>query len=210
MLILPNFNWIEDDGGDRSNPETRTYINGKWKALIASVRTMAPELKLTVDYHVERTEYDWYSDLDYLGDKWWVDVSGSGGSAATTAEMHAAASDKLTTYYLPISQRFGNKPFLFAEIGYYSADTAAQHTYNVYSSEIGDFNAANAAVLSDWDEQARAYEAVLYAFAETPWVQGAYSFGYAYFDFDSKGYSIRSKTAEGILKQIYGEINAAP
>ena len=64
-------------------------------------------------------------------------------------------------------------------------------------------------VVSDWQEQADAYEAVLGAFAETPWVQGCYSFGYAYFDFDCKGYSIRGKTAEEVTKLLYAQINAA-
>jgi hypothetical protein len=50
---------------------------------------------------------------------------------------------------------------------------------------------------------------VLLAFAATPWVQGCYSFGYEYYNLDSKGWSIRGKTAEQILSQIYQEINAS-
>jgi len=206
MLILPNFNWAEDNAETQIDKDTRTYINTKWKALIAAVRAIAPAVKLTTDSHVERPEYDWYGDLDYLGDKWWVSIAAS--SSASVGEMYAAAASELIDKYLPVSQRFGNKPFVFSEVAYYSADTAAQHTYGVYSPQIGDFIPADGTVPSDWDEQARAYEAVLWALAETPWVQGAYSFGYAYFDFDSKSYSIRSKTAEEILKQVYGAINA--
>ena len=69
---------------------------------------------------------------------------------------------------------------------------------------------ADPSVPSDYDEQARAYQAVLLAFAATPWVQGCYSFGYQYFNFDSKSYSVRGKTAEQIMSQIYQQINANP
>jgi hypothetical protein len=199
LLILPNFNWADDTDSAKT-----TYINGKWTSIIAAVKTVYTG-KLTTDYHVERPEYDWYGNLDYLGDKWWLQLAGT--DSDPVAIMYTAAMDKLTTYYQPISVRFANKPFLFAEVAYYSANTSAIQQYAVTSSEIGDFVPAVAVPASDYDEQARAYQATLLAFAETEWVQGCYSFGYAYFDFDSKGYSVRGKTAEEIMSQIYQQLN---
>jgi hypothetical protein len=206
MLILPNFNWAED-GGPNDNATTRTYINGKWTAIIAAVRAVYSG-PLTTDYLVYRpSEYTWYGLLDYLGDKWWVPLATT--DTDTVATMYTAAKDKLVNYYQPISANYGNKPFVFAEVAYYSANTSAMHQYGVYDPELGDFVPAVAVPASDYDEQARAYQATLLAFAETPWVQGCYSFGYAYFDFDSKGYSVRAKTAENIMSQIYQQINDA-
>ncbi len=197
MLIFPNFNWLDD-----TNPVTTTYINQKWKDIVAAVRAEYPAAILTVDYYVDRPEYDWYGDLDYLGDKWWWPVA-TDTAGTNFADMKAMALQLLQDTYLPRYQRF-NKPFIFSELAYYSADSAATQLYGVYAPEISDFEPETPSVLSDWDEQADAYEAVLWAFAETPWVQGVYSFGYSYSDHDSKFYSIRGKTAEEVLKQIYG------
>jgi basic membrane lipoprotein Med (substrate-binding protein (PBP1-ABC) superfamily) len=114
----------------------------------------------------------------------------------------------LETKYQPIYQRF-NKPIVFTEVAYYSADGSATQQFGVYSSEISDFLPETVSVTSDWQEQADAYEAVLQAIAEKPWVQGTYSFGYSFMDHDCKGYSIRAKTAEEVLKSIYAQFNAA-
>jgi len=198
MLILPNFNWQDDD-----NPTSAAYINQKWKNLISEIRTVYSGL-ITIDYCVDRTYYDWYGDLDYLGDKWWWKVADTASASFST--MKAQALQRLQDTYLPRYQRF-NKPIVFAELAFYSADGSATQQYGVSSSEISDFEPENPAVASDWQEQANAYEAVLRAFAETPWVQGAYSFAYAYYDFDSKGYSVRAKTAEEVLKLIYTQFN---
>lgn len=203
LLMLANYNWV-DDGGPTASA-TRAHINTRWKGVIAAVRTIAPSVKLTTDNYTDAPEYDWYGDLDYLGAKWWEPLATT--DKAPVAEMYATATNTLTTRFKPISERFGNKPFIFSEVAYYSANTSAMQHYQVFSPEISDFTAAVAASTSDYDEQARAYQATLMAFANTPWVQGCYSFGYAYFDFDSKGYSIRGKTAEEIMSQIYRQLN---
>ena len=201
MMILGNYNWLDD-----SDPTKTSYISGKWHDIIGPLRS-AYSGKITTDYHVERPNYAWYYELDYLGDKWWVQLTSS--STATIGELYTAAKAELATKYQPLVTKY-SKSIVFSEIAYYSADSSAQQTYDVYSPKIGDFIPEDPSVASDWDEQAMAYEAVLRAFAETPWVQGCYSFGYAYFDFDSKGYSVRGKTAEEIMSQIYQQINTGP
>lgn len=194
MLIFSNFGWL-----DNNNPASAAYINQKWKDIVAAVRAEYPAAILTMDNYEESPEYDWYGDLDYIGDIWvWPVAADTAGT--NFADMKAMARQLLQDRYLPRYQRF-NKPFIFSELHYYSADGSATQQYDDYSP---DFEPETPSVLSDWDEQADAYEAVLWAFAETPWVQGVYSFGYPYFDQDSKSYSIRGKTAEEVLKQIYG------
>lgn len=191
----------------QDEPAMKAYYNAKWKSMVAAVRSIAPSVKLSADLYQDDPAYDWQGDLDYLGDKWWVPLATTDN--ATVSEMYATALDKLKTYYQPISARFSNKPFLFAEVAYHSANSSAMNwlKYPADSPEMDPFRPAVAIPVSDYDEQARAYQALLLAFAATPWVQGAYSFGYQYFDLDEKGYSIRSKTAEEITSQIYQQLN---
>jgi len=203
MLMLANFNFGAD-GGPNDSPAARTYINSKWKGVIAAIRASGYTGRLTIDYFVDRPEYGWYSDLDYLGDKWWWPVATT--QSDTVQSMYNAALAKLASYYLPIENRF-HKPFIFSELAYYSAATSAMQQYQVDAAQINDFLPADPSVDSSYDQQARAYQAVLLALANTPWVQGCYSFGYSYFNFDSKGYSIRAKTAEEVMSQIYKQIN---
>ena len=120
--------------------------------------------------------------------------------------MYDKVIGDLTAYYLPIANRF-HKPVIFHEVAFYSARSSALQTYDVFDPRILQNRPDDPSVLSDYDEQARVYQAVLLAFAATPWVQGCYSFGYEYYTFDSKGFSIRGKTAEQILSQIYKQIN---
>jgi hypothetical protein len=203
LLILGDLYFgVDDRGGPAS-----AYINAKWKSMIAAIRASGYRGKLTSNKIIVLPEYDWYGDLDYLGDKWWWPVATT--DSDTVQNMYDSAKNKLTSYYLPIESRF-NKPVLFTEVAYYSADTSAMQTYNVNSPQIDPNLPADPSVASDYNQQAEAYEAVLLAFAGTPWVQGCYSFGYEYFDLDSKDYSVRGKTAENIMSQIYKQIAPAP
>lgn len=77
MLMLPNFSWLDDN-----NVATATYINGIMTALVADIKTVYSG-KLTSDTLSNRTEYDWFGDLDYIGDIWWVAL------AATTTPVFA-------------------------------------------------------------------------------------------------------------------------
>jgi uncharacterized repeat protein (TIGR01451 family) len=199
LLILGDLYFgVDDEGGLPS-----AYVNAKWKGVIAAIRASGYTGKLTSNELKVLPEYDWYGDLDYLGDKWWWPVATT--DSDTVQEMYDSAIGKLTSYYLPIENRF-QKPFVFPEVAFYSADTSGMQTYE--SAILNDYSIVNdPSIPSAYDQQAGAYQAVLLAFAKTPWVQGCYSFGYSYFNFDDKGYSIRDKTAENIMSQIYQQIN---
>jgi hypothetical protein len=114
---------------------------------------------------------------------------------------------KLNSQFQPIYNRF-HKPVLLTS-AVYSASSSSLETMSLFDTRISPHYPADPSVPSDYDEQGRAYQALMRALAATPWVQGAYPFAYWYFDFDSKGYSIRGKTAENIVSQIYQQINAA-
>ena len=149
-------------------------------------------------------EFDWYGDLDYLGESWWFQPVATSDSD-TVQSVYDQTIKLLNSWYLPAVNRF-HKPLIFVQVEYYSAHTSALQTYS-FGPQISQGNAADPSVPSDYDEQGRMYQAVLLAFAATPWVQGSYSFGYEYYNLDSKGYSIRGKTAEQITSQIYQQIN---
>jgi hypothetical protein len=195
MLMLSVPGWKDD-----TKPATAAYINKKWKDIVVAVRAEYPEVILTNDNYSDRLQYDWFGDLDYIGDVWWWPLA-TNKANTNFASMKAKALLILKNTYLPSYQRF-NKPFIFSELSYYSADGSA--TQIIDDAKTSDYDPETPSVLSDWKEQADAYEAVLWAFAETPWVQGVYSFGYSYSDHDSKNATIRGKTAEEVLKQIYG------
>jgi uncharacterized protein (TIGR03437 family) len=114
----------------------------------------------------------------------------------------------LTTKVLPIANRF-HKPVVF-QLWFSSARGSSLQTYDSFSPQINDFLPADPSVPSDYDEQGRAYEAVLLALESTSWAQGTYPFGYSFFNFDSKGFSIRDKTAEQIVSQVYKQIKETP
>jgi hypothetical protein len=202
LLILGDLYFGVDDAGGPPS----TYINAKWKSVIATIRASGYTGELTSNSLIVLPEYDWYGDLDYLGDKWWWPVAAT--DSDTVQNMYGLAINTLAAYYLPIENRF-NKPFIFTEVAYYSADTSAMQTYEDTILN-GPGIETDPSVPSAYDQQARAYQAVLLALANTPWVQGCYSFGYLYYNEDDKGYSIRDKTAENIMSQIYRQLNPIP
>jgi hypothetical protein len=203
-FILGHSEFDADSGPDSA---TRIYINTKWKQVIAAVRASGYSGKIATDFLVSTPEYDWYGDLDYLGSYSALQWRVASSDDASVRSMYDQVVATLTSQYLPFVNRF-HKPLIF-EVGFYSAESSAQQTYSIFDPRISEFFPEDPSVPSDYDEQARAYQAVLLALAATPWVQGCYSFGYQYFTLDSKGYSIRGKTAEQILSQIYQQINAS-
>jgi len=208
MLIIGNFSLDADNNNDAA---TRRYINAKWKQITAAIRASGYTGKLASQGGgntgvYTRPEYDWFSDLDYLGAFWQIPIATS--STDSVQSMYQNAIVKLNSQFKPIYDRF-HKPVLLTSIMFYSARSSSVQTIDLFDTRISPHYPADPSVPSDYDEQGRAYQALLRALAATPWVQGAYPFAYWYWDFDSKGYSIRGKTAENIVSQIYQQINAA-
>jgi uncharacterized protein (TIGR03437 family) len=198
MLELANDNWQDE------TPATKAYINGKWKDILAAIRAGGFTGKLSTDKLFAQTNfYDWYAGLDYLGDGLFTPLGTTGKE--TVQELYDSVVRKLDSW-LPIANRF-HKPFIITTIEYDSTDRSALKTY-IPDRDLSKFAPTNPAILSSYDTQARVYQAILLALAETPWIQGAYTFDYQYFEMDSKSPSIRGKTAEEILSQIYQQINA--
>jgi len=208
MLIIGNFSTDADNNNDAA---MRRYINAKWKQITAAIRASGYTGKLATQGGGNtgvyiRPEYDWYSDLDYVGAFWQIPIATS--STDSVQSMYQNAIVKLNSQFKPIYDRF-HKPVLLTSIMLYSARSSSLQTIDLFDTRISPHYPADPSVPSDYDEQGRAYQALMRALAATPWVQGAYPFAYWYWDFDSKGHSIRGKTAENIVSQIYQQINAA-
>jgi hypothetical protein len=208
MLIIGKFGLDADNNNDAA---TRRYINAKWKQVTAAIRASGYTGKLASQGGGNfglptKAEYDWYADLDYIGAFWEIPIANS--STDSVQSMYQNAIVKLNSQFKPIYDRF-HKPVLLTSIMFYSARSSSLQTIDLFDPRIRPSNPADPSLASDYDEQGRAYQALMRALAATPWVQGAYPFSYWYFDFDSKGYSIRGKTAENIVSQIYQQINAA-
>jgi uncharacterized protein (TIGR03437 family) len=206
LLELESQYLRSDVSGIDQDPALRRYINAKFKTIIAAIRASGYTGKLMTDIFVNYPEFDWYGDLDYLGDEWLFQPIAKSDSD-TVQSMYDQTISILNNWYLPAVNRF-HKPIVF-DVEYYSAHTSALQTY-AFGPQIAQGQAADPSVPSDYDEQGRVYQAVLLAFAATPWVQGSYSFGYEYYNLDSKGFSIRGKTAEQIVSQIYRQMNSTP
>jgi uncharacterized protein (TIGR03437 family) len=207
MLLIESIYIVNNSKILNGNPTLRSYISAKFKSIIAAIRAAGYTGKLTTDSYINFPEYDWYGQLDYLGDRWGESTPIATSDNDSVQSMTDKATALLTSRFLPGVNRY-HKPFIFTSVEYYSAHTSALQTYS-FGPQIFEGQAADPTVASDYDEQGRVYQAVLRAFAATPWVQGAYSFGYTYSDLDSKGYSIRGKTAEQIVSQVYRELNAS-
>lgn len=208
MLVLGNFSLDADRNNDSV---TRSYVNDKWKQIIAAIRSSGFTGKLASQGGggtgtMLRPEYDWYAGLDYLGVFWQIPIATSDSDSVQS--MFQQALLRLDSQFKPAFNRF-QKPLIFTSIMFYSARTSALQTHDLFEVVSPQF-AADPSVPSDYDEQGRAYQALLRALAATPWVQGAYPFAYEYFDLDNKAYSIRSKTAENVVSQIYRQLNGLP
>lgn len=203
MIVIPSSNWYDAEEPHK-DPVAMAKINERMKAIIATIRTIYHG-KLSSSYFIDRAEYDWYGDLDYVGDIWWWPIAKS--TSDTVEQMRIEALRILDSRYLPIYDRF-KKPILMSSVAYYSADSSALQRFGVGSPEISPWG-PETSTLSAWQQQADAFEAVYSAFGQRAWVQGGIVFGNWYFDVDEKGYSVRGKTAQHVLKLLYENLNSA-
>ncbi|MEQ1949749.1 MAG: carboxypeptidase regulatory-like domain-containing protein, partial [Bryobacteraceae bacterium] len=194
---------VKSTGWPNETSATKAYINAKYKALIAAVRASGYTGKLESEKVNAQPEFDWYADLDYLAGP----ISFPAGITATDSvqALYDAAISQLNSTFLPLSIRF-HKPFILT-LNFNSTNLSATGFYN-QDTDVGHLVPNNPAILSSYDAQARAYQAMALAAAGMPWIQGVFAFGYAYWDMDAHSVSIRSKTAEEILSQIYQQVQA--
>ncbi len=161
---------------------------------------------LTTDYFPDpppEEKYSFTDKLDYIGDKWWPPLADTPDT--DRAEMLKKARKELQGRYYSLFQKYG-KPVLFSQIGFSSFDGAAMGIMSAEDPRISEWEPLDNSIPFDFQEQADAYNASLQAMAETPWIAGVYSFGFAYWDTIDKSPSVRGKPAGEVLKQWYQQI----
>lgn len=152
--------------------------------------------KISSDYYGLDEYFDYYKQLDWIGDKWWGAIADK--KETNIDEMKAESERIIADIYRPIYEKY-NKPIFLQQIAYGSYDGAAGALQiSTEGSEVGERFPYNAEYPADFQEQADAYEAVFQAIYDEAIFVGAFSFSYGYWDSYDKSVGIRGKPAEDV------------
>ncbi len=158
--------------------------------------------KITSDYYSDDEAFDYYRQLDWVGDKWWWPLTTERDPALV--DLTSEAQSIVDSRYRPIYEKYG-KPIFLSQIAYASYDGAAgADQLSTEAPEIAEWFPYDEAYPSDFQEQADAYEAVFQAIHDEPIFAAAFSFSYAYWDSHDKSTGIRGKPAEQVWTRWAG------
>jgi hypothetical protein len=143
------------------------------------------------------------NEVNFIGISDWKGISNKSG--ATLNELVKDAGNQFDQYFKSFFDKT-KKPVVFIGLAFPSAEGGSTGKYSVNSREI-DVWKPDDGTPNDFQEQADVYEAIMRAVAERPWIIGVYSFGFWRHDQQDKGYNIRGKPAEQVIKKWYGVIN---
>jgi hypothetical protein len=180
--------------GDMTEEQERT-VNDLVNQAFEAIRSVYSG-KISSDYYVESETFDYYKQMDWVGDKWWWALA---DDRATTVEgMKDEAERLIDEIYEPIYERYG-KPILLQQLAYSSYDGAAGAVeIGIEGPEVAEWFPYNPLYPADFQEQADAYEAVLQAIHDETIFTGVFSFSYTYWDSQDKSPGIRGKPAEDV------------
>ncbi|MEE8324114.1 MAG: hypothetical protein V3R31_00510 [Candidatus Humimicrobiaceae bacterium] len=151
---------------------------------------------ITSDYYAPDEYFDYYKQLDWIGDKWWWEIADK--KETTIEEMKAESENIIGDRYQQIYRKY-NKPILLHQLAYSSYDGAAgAEQINTEGPEVSEYYPYNPDYPFDFQEQADAYEAVFQSIYDEPIFIGVFSFSYTYWDSYDKSAGIRSKPAEDV------------
>ncbi len=152
--------------------------------------------KLTTDMYDTNENYDFYKQLDWIGDKWWEPLSAN--KNPTVEQLRARTQQIIADKYKPIFSKY-KKPIFLHQMAYASYDGAAGALeLSTEGTEVAEWFPYNKKYPADFQEQADAYDAVLQEVHDDPMFVGVYSFGYGYWDSHDKSSGVRGKPAEGV------------
>lgn len=155
--------------------------------------------KISSDIYVPDEAFDYYRQLDWIGDKWWWGLSDK--KETNLEEMKLEAERIIDTIYAPAYNKY-NKPILLQQVAYASYDGAAGAAQiSTEDPAVAEWYPYNDEYPLDFQEQADAYEAVFQAIYDDPRFVGAFSFSYAYLDLQEKAAGIRGKPAEEVWRK---------
>lgn len=163
---------------------------------------------VTTDYYNPDERFTWLASehIDWIGDKWFPSIATT--KKPQMAEMVTAARTFINERYLPAYERFG-KPIFFNQLAFHGWDGAAGplSTLDSEGEQLSEYYKNNTKYPKDYQEQARAYEAVFRAIAETDYIIGAFSFSYTYYQHYDKSANVRGKPAERVWMRWNGLLN---
>lgn len=133
-------------------------------------------------------------------------------ASASLADLKTVAASQLDVQIAPLTSQFGNKLVVVTAV-YPSTDGGAADCVGIAVGSCQPIrNAApdqpdNSIYAIDLNEQSLAYEALLQAIAERPWVAGFYAYGYNVpVALRDKYYSPRGKPAETLIASWFARI----
>lgn len=152
--------------------------------------------KISSDNYSPDEAFDYYKQLDWIGDKWWRAIADK--KETNIDEMKAESERIIDDIYRPIYEKY-KKPIFIQQLAYASYDGAAGALQiSTEGPEVGEWFPYNPEYPADFQEQADAYEAVFQAIYDESIFVGAFSFSYTYWDSYDKSAGIRGKPAEEV------------
>lgn len=162
----------------------------QWDDIIKELREIFPG---ALTYCANWDEYktvDFWNKLDFVGIDAYFPLTAK--KDPTKEELIAAWQGNMGEVENWLKEKQLDKPVIFSEIGYCSADGTNIQPWSVYSNLPGEF--------IDQEEQADCLEAMLAACSTYSWFKGFYWWNYFPQErWSPLGYTIRGKRAEEIL-----------
>lgn len=190
-------------GAELISMSTNPAYEGRWRSLIADVRTRFPgKLSYSANwggegFPEEFPKIPFWDALDYLGISAYFELATT--NTPTVSQLVAKWSDWKTAKLIPFQQRWG-KPVLFTEGGYRSVDGTARYPWD-WGMQGG----------LDTQEQADCYEALFQSFASVPWFAGG-EFWYWSADANVSGtnldYHVQNKPAYRTITDWFSSVSA--
>ncbi len=185
----------------------------RWREMMRKVRTV---YKGPIGYNTliigdgdkQAEAWPWSSlqpiadQFDFIGVAVWSGIATSANESQT--EMDRKMEHAIDVGVLPIYEAT-KRPVVFTGIAFASFDGAAINDKGVFEVALESYYPEQNTKLA-WDgvEQAMAFQALMQAVAERPYVTGVYPFLYQYLAMPlSPDYSVRDKPAEALLKTWY-------
>jgi len=145
------------------------------------------------------------SQWDFFAVNWWAGLSPN--SSATQAELTESALRIMNASLASIAAQYG-KPVVLQQIAYPSVVGGVTGRTDGEGAGIQMWNKYDPSALLDLRGQGMAFEAVLNAVAQSPYVVGTYPFVYWPDEFPlSKEYNIRGKPAAEVVRGWYSRVN---
>lgn len=168
-----------------------------WRNVISAVTEIYTGPVTYAANHGAENDITWWDAVDYIGvDAYYRLVQDPANTDPSVAELKAAWAP-IVTSLSALSERYGNRPIIFTEIGYRSVDGV---TYQPGESTAG--------TTLDMQEQVDAYQAMFESVYDQPWFGGLYLWAWETNPVQGgpcdTGYTPFNKPAENIVRQWYG------